>query len=115
MRMSDSRAALALPIAVPIAKPAPALVRLCDLPAGGIARLDRRELAEGEACLLAAMGLTEGCRLVMRSCGDPCIVEVRSTRIGLARSVASRLLVSPAGQVAGSAVAQPVARPAGSR
>jgi Fe2+ transport system protein FeoA len=39
------------------------------------------------------MGLTEGCRLVVRSHGDPCIVEVRATRIGLARSVAERLLV----------------------
>lgn len=69
------------------------LTRLSDLPAGGMARLCRRELSEGEACLLAAMGLTEGCRLVVRSSGDPCIVEVRSTRIGIARSVAARLLV----------------------
>lgn len=72
----------------------PALVRLSEMTAGRAARLDRRELTEGEACLLAAMGLTLGCRLVVRSSGDPCIVEVRSTRIGLARSVASRLLVT---------------------
>ena len=58
-----------------------------------MARLSRRELNEGEACLLAAMGLTLGSRLVVRSSGDPCIVEVRSTRIGLARSVAARLLM----------------------
>jgi len=66
---------------------------LSELAAGRAARLDRRDLNEGEACLLAAMGLTLGSRLVVRSSGDPCIVEVRSTRIGLARSVASRLLV----------------------
>jgi Fe2+ transport system protein FeoA len=69
------------------------LERLSELATGATARLHRRELSEGEACLLAAMGLTEGCRLVVRSSGDPCIVEVRSTRIGLARSIAERLLV----------------------
>ncbi len=73
--------------------PLAALVRLSDLAAGDAARLHRRELTEGEICLLAAMGLTEGCRLVVRSAGDPCIVEIRTTRIGLARSVADRLLV----------------------
>lgn len=76
-----------------IAPATPELTRLSDLPVGGVARLSCRELAEGEAGLLAAMGLTEGCRLVVRTSGDPCIVEVRSTRIGLARSVAARLLV----------------------
>jgi Fe2+ transport system protein FeoA len=68
-------------------------VRLSALRAGDSARLHRRELSEGENCLLAAMGLTEGCRIVVCSHGDPCIVEVRTTRIGLARSVAERLLV----------------------
>lgn len=66
---------------------------LSEVAAGAMVRLVRRDLAEGEACLLAAMGLTEGCRLTVRSSGDPCIVEVRATRIGLARSVAERLLV----------------------
>jgi Fe2+ transport system protein FeoA len=71
----------------------PALLPLSELATGRVVRLNRRELSEGEACLLAAMGLTLGSRLVVRSSGDPCIVEVRSTRIGLARSVACRLLV----------------------
>lgn len=68
-------------------------VRLSELPSGRTARLYRRELSDGEACLLAAMGMSEGCLLVVRSNGDPCIVEVRTTRIGLARSVAERLIV----------------------
>jgi Fe2+ transport system protein FeoA len=68
-------------------------VRLSALKAGASARLHRRQLSEGESCLLAAMGLTDGCRLVVRSDGDPCIVEVKTTRIGLARSVAERLYV----------------------
>ena len=72
----------------------PVLQRLADLPVGSIARLSCEELSEGEACLLAAMGMTEGCRLKVRTSGDPCIVEVRSTRIGLARSVAVRLVVA---------------------
>ena len=71
----------------------PRLERLSDQATGRIVRLRRRELSEGEACLLAAMGLSVGCRLVVRAAGDPCIVEVRSTRIGLARAVAERLLV----------------------
>ena len=74
-------------------RPAPVPVRLSELRSGQSARLHRRELSQGEGCLLSAMGMTEGCRLVVRSHGDPCIVEVRSTRIGLARSVAERLLV----------------------
>jgi Fe2+ transport system protein FeoA len=67
--------------------------RLTEVPSGVTARLYRRDLSEGECCLLAAMGLGEGCRLTVRSHGDPCIVEVRSTRIGLARTVADRLFV----------------------
>ena len=78
----------------------PVLQRLADLPVGSTARLSCRELSEGEACLLAAMGMTEGCRLKVRTTGDPCIVEVRSTRIGLARSVAIRLVVASAGSAA---------------
>ncbi len=79
----------------PLERPSGALelVPLCRLGAGESARLARRELAEGEGCLLAAMGLTEGCRLVVRSNGDPLIIEVRATRIGISRRLAERLLV----------------------
>jgi Fe2+ transport system protein FeoA len=69
------------------------LVPLVRLAAGRAGRLSGRDLAQGEACLLAAMGLVEGCRLVVRASGDPYIVEVRSTRIGLARRLAERVLV----------------------
>lgn len=76
-------------------------VQLSKLRAGVSARLHLRQLSHGENCLLAAMGLTEGCRIVVRSHGDPCIVEVKATRIGLARSVAERLLVLADLDVAG--------------
>lgn len=72
---------------------APGPVRLSELASGQRARLFRRDLSEGEACLLAAMGLTEGCFLEVRIAGDPFVVEVRATRIGIARAVADRLLV----------------------
>jgi len=68
-------------------------VLLTDLDAGASGRLAPADIAEAERGLLAAMGLTEGCRLVVRQSGDPCIVEVRSTRIGLARRLAARLRV----------------------
>ncbi len=86
--LSEGRSAAATRV-----QPGGALRPLSEIPSGQVVRLERRDLAEGEACLLAAMGLTEGCRLVVRSDGDPYIVEARSTRIGLARSVAERLLV----------------------
>ncbi len=74
--------------------PAPAGgISLAELPCGVRARLASSGLPPFEGKLLAAMGLALGCRLIVRSQGDPTIVEVRSTRIGLARSVASRLVV----------------------
>jgi Fe2+ transport system protein FeoA len=87
----------------------PVLQRLADLPVGSVARLSCEELSEGEACLLAAMGMTEGCRLRVRTSGDPCIVEVRSTRIGLARSVAVRLVVASDAAGADGAAPAPAA------
>ena len=73
-------------------RPAPAL-SLAELGAGNEARLIACELDPGETCLLAAMGLATGSRLVVRVAGDPCVIEVRTTRIGLARTVAERLRV----------------------
>ena len=91
----------------------PVLKRLADLPVGSTARLSCEELSEGEACLLAAMGMTEGCRLKVRTSGDPCIVEVRSTRIGLARSVAVRLVVASDSADGSAPAAAPAAAPGG--
>jgi len=80
-----------------VREPAPgaeaAGVALADWPSGAPARLVASRLPSLETRLLAAMGLTLGARLVVRNQGDPTIVEVRATRIGLARAVAARLLV----------------------
>lgn len=70
-------------------------VRLSTLSPGQMARLHGADLAPQDCALLRALGLTDRC--VMRICkvGEPCIVQVRATRIGLARSVADGILVVP--------------------
>jgi Fe2+ transport system protein FeoA len=70
-------------------------VRLCDLPAGAVARLYAAEVPGEDGALLRALGLTEHCRLRLCKSGEPCIVEVRTTRIGLSRIVAEQVLVVP--------------------
>jgi Fe2+ transport system protein FeoA len=67
--------------------------RLSELGPGTRARLLRCELPAAEGGLLAAMGLTAGCRLEVRKPGDPLIVQVRSTRIGLASKLAHAIVV----------------------
>ena len=70
-------------------------VPLSHLTAGSVARLQAAEVGEGDSALLRALGLTA--RSLIRVCksGDPYIVEVRTTRIGLARTVAEQILVVP--------------------
>lgn len=70
-------------------------VRLSDLPAGAVARLHAADVPGEDRALLRALGLTERCRLRLCKAGEPCIVEVRATRIGLSRIVAEHLLVVP--------------------
>lgn len=67
---------------------------LSALRPGASARLSGSDgLPDHEMALLRALGLTD--RSVVRVCkaGDPWIVRVRSTRIGLSEAVARRLLV----------------------
>jgi Fe2+ transport system protein FeoA len=73
--------------------PADLPLPLTSLAAGAHARLIAADLAPGELEYLAALGLCQGCRLRVCRAGDPWIVEVRDTRIGLAESVARQLLV----------------------
>ncbi len=70
-------------------------VRLCDLPAGAIARLHATDVPGEDGALLRALGLTERCRLRLCKSGEPCIVQVRATRIGLSKTVAEQVLVVP--------------------
>jgi Fe2+ transport system protein FeoA len=70
-------------------------VRLSELRAGAIAWFHEARL-DAEACeLLRALGLTKSSRVRLCQHGEPCIVQVRSTRIGLSKSVARGIYVIP--------------------
>ena len=73
----------------------PEAVRLSTLAPGQIATLHGAELTAHDCALLNAIGLTDRCLLRICKIGEPCIVQVRATRIGLARSVADSILVVP--------------------
>lgn len=70
-------------------------VSLCDLQVGATARFHDSQLDADDARLLRAVGLTRTSEIRLCKSGDPCIVQVRSTRIGLSRAVAGRVLVVP--------------------
>lgn len=68
---------------------------LSDLQAGQCAHMQYAELQCDECEMLHALGMTDRCRLSVRKSGNPCIVQVGSTRIGLAQSVSSKIAVIP--------------------
>ncbi|HWB29320.1 MAG TPA: FeoA family protein [Vicinamibacterales bacterium] len=70
-------------------------MRLTELPAGHVGRLHAAELSAQDSALLGALGMTDRCVLRVCKVGEPCIVQVQATRIGLSRSVASGILVVP--------------------
>lgn len=62
-------------------------VPLLDLPPGTVAVL--RHVADHHSrAVLHSLGLVEGGRLRLSRVGDPCVIQVRSTRIGLSKAVA---------------------------
>ncbi len=81
------------------------LAPLSELPTGSVGRVcidglsihSRNGEISEERALLEALGLTDGSLLRVCRQGEPCIVEVRSTRIGLARQVAERIYVTSPG------------------
>ena len=77
--------------AVSDAQPVP----LCDMCPGQVARFHEASLDIGTAQFLRALGLTRTSEFRVCQNGEPCIVQVRSTRIGLSRAVADRILVIP--------------------
>lgn len=82
------------PPALPAASPAPAAVPLTSVPVGAMATLHEVRDAESRP-VLRSLGLTDACVLKLCKVGDPCIVQVRSTRIGLSSAVARCLYVVP--------------------
>ncbi len=71
---------------------------LSSVPVGAVATLHEVRDAESRG-VLRSLGLTDAS--VMRLCkaGDPCIVQVRATRIGLSNAVARHLYVVPEADV----------------
>lgn len=70
-------------------------IPLSQLRAGTTARLHSAELAKDDCALLKALGLTDRCVLRVCKAGEPCIVEVKATRIGLSKSLARGVFVVP--------------------
>ena len=52
-------------------------------------------LPEHDQCLLRAMGVHEHCELRVCKPGEPCIIQVERTKVGLSGPVANQLLVTP--------------------
>lgn len=97
---ADRLAALPPPAATPLPSlpeplPGGEPVGLTSLGVGAEARFHGTSLARGDLDLLEALGLTSACRLRVCQAGDPWIVQVRATRIGIAETVARAILVIP--------------------
>ena len=67
-------------------------VPLLDLAPGTTAVL-RQVLDHRSRAVLRSLGLTDHARLRICRLGDPCIIQVRSTRIGLSKVVARSIYV----------------------
>ena len=68
---------------------------LCDLAVGATARFHDAKLDPEFSRFLRAVGLTQTSELRLCKNGDPCIVQVRATRIGLSKAVADQVYVVP--------------------
>lgn len=70
------------------------LVPLTKMPVGCVATLCevRDNASRG---VLRSLGLTDHCQMRLCKVGDPCIIQVQATRIGLSRVVAEHLFVTP--------------------
>jgi Fe2+ transport system protein FeoA len=75
------------------AAPSATTVRLLDLAPGTVAVL-RQVIDHQSRAVLRSLGLTDGARLRICRLGDPCIIQVRSTRIGLSKVVAQSIYVA---------------------
>jgi Fe2+ transport system protein FeoA len=63
------------------------------LPAGATARLSGTRLDTDTRELLRGLGLTDASTLQVCKPGDPFIIQVRRTRLGLSRAVAEAIFV----------------------
>jgi Fe2+ transport system protein FeoA len=70
-------------------------VRLADVQSGTTARLTDTRLESASRALLRALGLTDGSVLRVCQQGEPCVIQVRATRIGLSSRVARDVFIVP--------------------
>ncbi len=68
---------------------------LSQLPTGAEATLVGDQLAADDRQILRAMGLTDHAPVRVCRQGEPCIIQVRTTRVGLSRAIADLLQTIP--------------------
>lgn len=70
-------------------------ISLSELAVGAVARFHDDQLDPEARHQLRSLGLTASSQLRLCKKGEPCIVQVRSTRIGISGAVARRIFVVP--------------------
>ena len=75
--------------------PCSSALPLADLPVGCTARLHDAQLDPESRAELRAVGLTDGSVLRVGKQGEPCVVQVRTTRIGISSRIARHVFVVP--------------------
>ncbi|HSG01641.1 MAG TPA: FeoA family protein [Vicinamibacterales bacterium] len=73
----------------------PPRVRLSDLPEGASATFDEADVDPSTRRMLGSLGFTASCQLRLCKTGEPFIVRVRTTRIGLSKALAGAIYVIP--------------------
>jgi Fe2+ transport system protein FeoA len=69
------------------------LTPLADLAVGDVGRVHQADVEASTSRFLRAIGLTGSAEFRVCRRGEPCIIQVRSTRVGLARAIADRITV----------------------
>lgn len=70
-------------------------VPLSQLPEGATATFAGADVDPSTQRLLGSLGFTAACQLRLCKTGEPFIVRVRTTRIGLSRALAGAIYVIP--------------------
>jgi Fe2+ transport system protein FeoA len=78
----------------------PGVIPLTALAVDASARFHHAELDPEARDLLRGLGVTDGALLRVCKQGEPCVVQVRATRIGITSRVAQAILVEPLAAVA---------------
>jgi Fe2+ transport system protein FeoA len=71
------------------------VIRLSDVTTGTVARLHEVHLDREAHDVLRGLGLTDTATFRICKQGEPCVVQVHATRIGLSNRVARQILVRP--------------------